>query len=365
MSLNIPEDFEIKNDILNNMKTDVSKIEGSYSYDIASANGNAVYGVYEYLNYLFPQLFPFFATDDIYLDEHMEFFGLTRRGATQASGEVEFTGTQGATVQKDSIVISRVGEKYKLLNDVLLETGGTGTGSVECVDAGTVGNCGIGDIVSFEIVIPNVNSVTNKSAFTNGFERETVESCWNRMKLKASRPSHSGNKNEYINWAKEVQGVGKVLPIGSGEEIESGGALVPKAGVNIYISDYDLKPVQQSLLDEVKNYIEDDRRPIGANVTVLSLVEKIINVSVETKLSKGTDIPKVKTDFTNVLNLNFKKEEFTQDGIVSIGKIGRLLFDIPGVVDYRNLTLNGGTASIVLKKIETANIGTVGVAQWT
>ena len=365
MSLIIPEEFEIKNDILNNMKTDVSKIEGSYSYDIASANGNAVYGVYEYLKFLFPQLFPFFATDDVYLDEHMEFFGLTRRGATQATGEVEFTGTQGSTVPKDSIVISRVGEKYKLLESVLLEAGGVGTGLVECVDAGTVGNCGIGDIVTSEIVIPGVFSLTNKVAFTNGFERETVESCWNRMKLKASRPSHSGNKNEYENWSKEVQGVGRVLVIGSGEEIEAGGAKVPKAGVNVYISDYDLKPVQQTLLTEVKNYIEDDRRPVGANVTVLSLVEKIINVSVETKLTPGTNISKVKTDFTNVLNLNFKKEEFTQDGIVSVGKIGRLLFDIPGVIDYRNLTLNGGTASIVLKKIETANLGTVGVTQWT
>ena len=294
MSLNIPEEFEVKNNILDDMKTDVSKIEGSYSYDVASANANAIYENYKYLEFLFPQLFPFFATDEAYLDEHMEFFGLTRRGATKATGKVEFTGTQGSTVPKDSIVISRVGEKYKLLESVLLENLGIGTGMVECVDPGEIGNCGIGDIVTSEIVIPGVFSLTNKVAFANGFERETVEGCWSRMKLKASRPSHSGNKNEYINWSKEVQGVGKVLVIGSGEEIESGGATVAKGGVNVYISDYNLEPVQQSLITEVKNYIEDDRRPIGANVTVLSLVGKTINVSVETKITTATDINKVK-----------------------------------------------------------------------
>lgn len=360
--ITIPSNNEIKIDILDNMTTDVSRIEGTYSYDIASANSKAVYDNYVFLQELFPQLFPFFATDSVYLDEHMTFFGLTRRAETKATGNVIFSGNEGATIDIGTIVISKTGERYKLLELVTIDSEGIGSGTAEAENGGTVGNLGVGDIVTMEISIPNVFNVTNEVAFNNGYPIEAVESCWSRMKGKASKPAHSGNKNDYINWAKEVEGVGKVTVLGSGEEVTTG-VDVPLASVYVYITDYDLLPVT-TLVDTVKDYIEDDRRPVGANVSVISFTGIDINVAVEVKLSGTETLADVTTSFENYLNLNFKSEDFVVDNVVSIGKIGRMLFDIQGVLDYRNLTINLGSASIVVEKIETANLGTVGVSEW-
>ncbi len=66
--ITIPSNDKIKTEILGNMTTEVSKIEGSYSYDVASASSKSIEENYIYLQNLFPQLFPFFATVPMYLD---------------------------------------------------------------------------------------------------------------------------------------------------------------------------------------------------------------------------------------------------------------------------------------------------------
>lgn len=354
---------EITTEILSEVKSDINKLEGSYTYDLARAEAIAIADVYLELEDLKLQLFPFTATEDWAIDLWMKFFGLTRNEPSKASGLVHFKGKPNSVIAKGTIVVSKLGAEYETVTNLTLSANGLGDVEVVALEGGIDGNCGIGDIDSLEIATPDVYVVENLAKFTNGFPLETVESTHERMQFKASTPAHSGNKNEYVLWAKEVSGVGEVLVLGAGEEVETG-VTVPAGEVNVYLADNDLKPVTTTVINNVKTYIEDDRRPVGAIVNVASFTAKVINITVQVKHDSTTDKTTVQTKLIEKLTELFKQISFTDGDIVSVGKIGKELFNVDGVLDYKALSINGSTSSLSLKKYETANLGTTVVTDW-
>ena len=59
-----------------------------------------------------------------------------------------------------------------------------------------------------------ITAVQNITDFTGGYDAESDADLLERYLEKVSRPNVSGNKYHYIEWAKEVSGVGdvKVIP---------------------------------------------------------------------------------------------------------------------------------------------------------
>lgn len=254
--------IEIRNNILGNMQNPLSKIEGTYDYDIAAATSLEIKDLYDYLEWWSKQTFIDTATENEYVDKHALIFGVQRRSEVKASGEITITGKTGTTIPKGTIVLSRTGIKYETLSVALIGSDDKAKTRIQALVGGVTGNCGIGDIVAFEIADTNIYTVTNEEAITGGFDIESNESLIARAEEKIMRPAHSGNENDYKQWAKEVEGVGKVdvIPVWNG-----GGT------VKVIISDYDYNVANQELVEAVKNRIEQaDGRPIGANVTVVS-----------------------------------------------------------------------------------------------
>ncbi len=359
IKLNLPEEYQIKNNILNNLQYDVSKIEGGYAYDGASAHAKELKSIYNKLDGLFPELFPWSCTKEPYLSMHLKTFGLTRREAVKAKGKVTITGKIGAVLNAEIVVISRLGIKYKTTEGGIINSDGIVEVAVECLETGTVGNCGIGDITSFEIANTDVYTVTNKENIENGADIETVEMAKERMHEKASMPAHSGNKNNYILWAKSVGGVGKVKVWGAGEK-----SSVKAGQVEIMISDYTNGTASPELVSNVQNYI-NTVKIINADVTVKSFNAKNITIAGQIKHSQSVTLEKIKEEFTNLLKQKLTKENFITDNVLSIFKVSNLLFQISGVIDYQNFTLNGTTASVQLTDEEVAEIQGVNFTEWT
>lgn len=358
IKLNLPEEYQIKNNILNNLQYDVSKIEGSYAYDGASAHAKELKSIYDKLDELFPELFPWSCTKEPYLSMHLKTFGLTRREAVKAKGKVTVAGKIGAVLNAGIVVISRLGIKYKTIEGGIINGDGTVEVAVECLEAGTVGNCGVGDITSFEIANTDIYTVTNKEKIESGADIETVEMAKERMHEKASMPAHSGNKNNYILWAKSVGGVGKVRVWGAGE----------KAGVNagqveVRISDYAYGTASSELVRDVQNYI-NTVKIVNADVTVKSFDSKSLTIAGELKIDSLRSVSEITEDFKNLLKQKLTQDDFITDGIVSIFKIASLLFSIKGVKDYRNFTLNGATASLQLSEDEVISLLEVNFTEW-
>lgn len=358
IKLNLPEEYQIKNNILNNLQYDVSKIEGSYAYDGASAHAKELKSIYNKLDELFPELFPWSCTKEPYLSMHLKTFGLTRREAVKAKGRVTITGKIGAILNSGIVVISRLGVKYQTIESGIISSDGTVEVAVECLEPGITGNCGIGDITSFEIANTDVYTVTNKEKIENGADIETIEMAKERMHEKASMPAHSGNKNNYILWAKSVGGVGKVKVWGAGEK--SG---VNAGQVEVRISDYAYGTASSELVRDVQNYI-DTVKIVNADVTVKSFDAKSLTIAGELKIDNLRSVSEITEDFKNLLKQRLTQDDFITDGIVSIFKIASLLFFIKGVKDYRNFTLNGATTSLQLSEDEVISLLEVNFTEW-
>ena len=163
----------IRNNILGNMQNPLSKIEGTYDYDIAAATALEIKDLYDYLEWWSKQTFIDTATENEYVAKHALIFGVQRRSEVKASGEITITGKTGTTIPKGTIVLSRIGVKYETLALALIGSDGKAKARIQALVGGVTGNCGVGDIVAFEIADTNIYTVTNEEAITGGFDIES------------------------------------------------------------------------------------------------------------------------------------------------------------------------------------------------
>ncbi len=334
--------IEIKNNILNGLKGAWSKLEGTFVYDIASMCSLGISELYDYMSWWGNQAFIDTATEDIYVDKHAEVFGVDRLSNSKAIGEVTITGKIGAKIPRGFILISRNAIKYATQDNLYLDSVGKGIIKIECLTPGVIGNCAIGDITSFEIINSDVYSVVNEISCEGGYETESNQSLIERAKIKIRQPAHSGNINDYYQWAKSVNGVGKVevIPLWNG------------AGtVKVIVSDINNDIASHELIEDVKNYIEDNRRPIGADVSVISFSSFLLNITSEVILSVGYDINVVREKIIADLKIALLTDKLSyrtseNKTIISYSKINNLILSVEGVLDVVNLKLNGISSNV-------------------
>lgn len=261
-----------------------------------------------------------------YLDRRAAEQGLERRAATYAEGVLTITGTAGSIVHAGSLAAS--GDVlYSTLASVTLPESGTADVAAVCTLAGAAGNAAAGKINRFPISLPGLASVTNAEPFSGGYDRESDDDLRERYFEKVSRPNASGNKNDYITWAKEVQGVGdaQVLPLWDGP-----------GTVKVVITDIDTKPADEELIAEVKAHIEE-RRPIGAAVTVESAEPKEVDIYAILD-TDGRDFETIEEECEAALTA-YLAGEANDKRYVSIGRVCQIIMSAGGVEDCNGLKL--------------------------
>ena len=158
-----------------------------------------------------------------------------------------------------------VGEKvaagnviFNITENAIIPNSGSVTVRIVCDSAGVKGNVEKGKINRFPVTIQGLVSVTNEISTTGGSDKESDVELRKRFTEYVSHPITSGNKWQYISWAKSVDGVGdaKCLPLWNG------------AGtVKVIIVDSEKQLAGSELINKVQSYI-DEQCPIGADVTV-------------------------------------------------------------------------------------------------
>lgn len=354
--------YEIRNSILNYMKNNLSKIEGSYNFDIASAvaeeMGNNNIEAEDFVK----ELFPWTCTKEPFLSYHLMCYGLTRLGETKAVGEITINGKIATLIPEKTVVVSRLGVKYTTDENCVIGTNGTVTTKITAVDGGTSGNCAIGDITGFEIITPGITSVTNEKEITGGAPQETVEAAKKRMKEKASVPSHSGNKNNYIGWVKEVGGIGNVSVYGPEDKVG-----VPAGSVHIYFSTFTGEIPNPTQIKQVLDYLNTtNKRPVGANLEVKAYEALTTNITFgEVKVKKGSITEEDwKDQFKNKIKLVYSTEGFIIASTVPYAKIGVIALEIPGTILYDDLKINNSTSNLPIAYNQTPIIGTVTITSF-
>lgn len=344
--------------MLDALPDDLDKSEGSPIYDalapVAAELAQAAIWVQEVLRRGFAQ-----TTFGQYLDLRAAEHGLTRKPAVKANGQVVFTGTPG-TIIPSGTQVSTVGSEtapavfFVTTEDVTIGPDGTATTNIEAVEAGASGNVAAGAITLLAQSLQGVSSVNNSMPTLGGLDEESDESLLERLLLQVQYPPGTGNKNDYERWAKEVPGVGeaKCIPLWNGS-----------GTVKVIITDSTGAPAGPELIQQAQNYIApapgqgEGKAPIGASMTVEAPEIVTVNVSVTLFYQPGYDPAAVKANLEDALAAHIKGLKIGED--VRYAAVGNVIFDTPGMSDYSNLLLNGGTGNIVVPENAKAVLGTV------
>ncbi|MGE7271344.1 baseplate J/gp47 family protein [Brevibacillus panacihumi] len=313
---------------------DIDKRPGSVAYDLTGPTAIEAETLYVELDTFADKAFADTAYGE-WLDRIAASVNIARRPAVKASGYVTFTGNEGTSIPKGTEV-STDGDSpiYFVTTADATITGGTATVPVEAKEAGAAGNVGPGAIRLTTGNITGITSVTNATEFEGGVDRESDDSLRKRYFERVRRPITSGNVYHYRQWALEVVGVRdvRVYPVWNGP-----------LTVKVVVLADDGVP-SQALIDATRAYIESER-PVGADVTVVGAIDFGISVAATLYLAEGADLGAVQTEIVAEINEYFRELAFG-DPIVRISAIQRILLDNPSVIDYANLTLNGGTGNI-------------------
>ncbi|HET9954094.1 MAG TPA: baseplate J/gp47 family protein [Polyangiaceae bacterium] len=143
--------------------------------------------------------------------------------------------------------------------------------------AGTIGNLVAGDTVDFVNPRGVEGKATVLAVLTQGADAEQTEAYRARVIRHYKRKAKGGAPADYQDWAEEVPGVARAIPVAAAQPNE----------VNVYVrADNNTGVPSAALLNAVKESIQKPkdgratRRPINAAVNVLGVTRRLFDVRI-------------------------------------------------------------------------------------
>lgn len=267
--------------------------------------------------------------------------GVNRKEATKTNGIVTITGTKGTIIPNEFAVVTKFGKVYRTTNKAIIPDSGEIDVFVEAEYVGSSYNVDVKEICTFQIHYKGIETVTNKKAFTNGYDIESYESLYNRYVLKVQTPATSGNKYHYEQWALEVTGVGSAK-------------CIPGAGiVKVIITDSNKRAASKELIEKTYNHIDEVRPLLAGTLEVITVKEIPINITGNVEIDTSVTLGEVQAIFKELVK-KYLDDKVYKTKKVNIAKIQGLLIDIDGVIDYEDVNINSNTININLALDEIA-----------
>lgn len=336
----------IRSEILADMGTLVQTREGSFAAEMAGPVAVELSMAYQALAAMLPAFYVDEGSGG-FIDLAAARYGIYRKQGTKANAEIHLTGRANLTVPAGTVFLTDNGVEFSLDAAVTLGLNGQGEGTLTARDVGAAYNVGAGALTQMVMTMTGLESWQSEAA-TGGTDPETDEALVGRLYDHWQKPSTSGNVHDYEGWALEVDGVGaaKVLPLWNGP-----------GTVKVLIVGPDRSPVEQGVVQAVVGHIED-RRAVGAAVTVVSAGSVPINVSATLTLDGSVSMSDVQSRFESELNEYLQSVAF-ESYTVLYNRIAYLLLSVSGVTDYMGLTVNGGTGNIQIPADDVPVVGAV------
>ena len=249
------EDAESVRDRLDaDADTDVDKRVGSFFYIATDPDTREFSRLWDMLNDVIAIRSYLYATG-VYLDYIASGYGITRKAATKASGEITIVGTDGTIIPSGtrftSTALTEEDVPVRVLSTTSATIGETTPGevtvAVEADIVGLEGNVAALAIDLIEDSIDGVASVSNAASLSGGTDQEDDEDLRIRIGLVISTPQGIGNIASYMRWATSIDGVGTnvtVIPIWAGVNT-----------VKVIILDTENSPASQLVMDELQEYL--------------------------------------------------------------------------------------------------------------
>lgn len=354
---NVPSISEIENEMLANISDDYIKEVGTFTRDMTKSFAIESYRLEKKLEEYYKKL-------DIYNlsgDELTKFVkqrkGVIRKEANKAKGVLTVEGN--GTIVVGNIFETENGIRYVSTEQVTIN--GTGTVKVEAVIAGINGNVGANSITFIPVTIQGISKVTNKSQFIDGYDEETDDSLRERYLIEIQKPATSGNKYHYMQWGREVVGVGdvRVFPLWQGNNT-----------VQMVIIDDNKVVANEELINRVQEYVDPKghnnetwgtgagQAPIGAYCTVSTATAKAININSTLILKDGYNLDELKPLIEIEIKEYLKNIAFKRD-TVSYAILSSWILNVEGVQEWTSFTINELQENVIIGIKEVAVLGSV------
>lgn len=357
---------EIMAAMLEAVPDDLDKSEGSYVWDALKPAALELSQAYSFAEMTMRRAFVL-ATYNDWLALRADERGLTRHPAHSATGEVLFTGDDGAFIPEGTRVATE-GDvaaqidpvEYETTEDATIPVEGEVLVPVRAVEDGTGGNVGAGTVVLMVRPVGGVSAVTNPDPITGGGDEETDEALRERYFIAVRTPALSGSKSDYERWALEVTGVGRArcLPLWDGN-----------GTVKVVLVDTQMLPATPEVVNAVQDYIDpvpgtgEGLAPIGAEFTAAAATGIDIDITATVEVRAGHTLGEAQETFETAVIEYLRGTVALQTDLVRYVRIGTLLLDQDAVIDYSDLEVNTGTANIVLDLDEVPVLGTVTLSE--
>lgn len=280
------------------------------------------------------------------LEQRCAEMGIYRKQATKATGIIKILGNKNAVFPEQSIVTTKSGKTYMTQEKIIVDENGVGYANIVASDYGSSYNCSEGGIYIMPVKYSGIFTIANEEKIDNGYDIETAEALYNRYILKVQTPATSGNKYHYEQWTLEVTGVGFAK-------------CIPGAGnVKVIIANSNKRAANDELVEEVYNHINEVRPILAGTLTVVTVKEITINITANVEIDSSVILGDVQNIFASAAKEYLSNKVYTTKK-VSLAKLGGILVDIDGVVDYAELKINNETSNITLGDEEIAVIGSV------
>lgn len=242
----------------------------SVQYVLARVVGGQSHLAHGHIAWAARQIIPDTAEAE-FLERWANVWGVARKAATKATGEVTFTGSGAPTVPAGTKLARADGVEFKTDAAAVLSGGVANDVAITASVAGSNANSAAGVQLSLVSAIPNVNSPAtieadaNGDGTTGGNDTETDKLLLARLLKRIQTPPHGGAAADYELWALEVAGVTRAWTL----ELWLGAGTVGLA----FVRDTDTGGIfpDAGEIAAVQAYIDDpSRRPVTAAVTVLA-----------------------------------------------------------------------------------------------
>lgn len=330
---------------------DISTREGSYANTLVSVAAYQLFKMYQQFPSLLHMVFPD-ETSGEYIDKNAAQVGMTRTPGTKATVEITFSGADGTYIAAGTALYAPESGLQFLTTEDAAIADGSATATAEAAEVGSDYNLPANSITSLYVNIAGVISVTNAEAATGGTDVESDADFFARYHQRRTLPITSGNKNHYITWATEVNGVAyaNCEPLWNGN-----------GTVRVIIAGADRGPVDETIRQACYDHIEEER-PIGATVTVVSVATRAIPLTATVTLLDGYSTEDVKNQLSAAVTELLLNQTFGAEVTIPFSRFLACLLQCPGVADYTALTVDGGMSAITLNPEDAAVVGTVTIS---
>ena len=208
MSFPVPSFDQIRNrylTALQNQNPDFDISVDSDNYVRATAIASVVEGLYQFILWVFRQIFPDTA-DPENVEHHAAIKDLRPKDATYAAGTARITGTVGAILPAGSQIVLTNGALIELSGSSVMLTGASTVINVRALTLGVAGNAG-NAAGTLTVARSGVNSEVTEIELTDGVDDESIESLLARLLELLRNPPAGGKVADLKRWAEAIPGV--------------------------------------------------------------------------------------------------------------------------------------------------------------